>query len=56
MTIVITNKSDRHIVDGTAYNHYSLLKTMEAAFGLPYLAHAGDSVVPLMTPLFDPKH
>ncbi len=54
-TIVITNKSKRHVTDGTAYNHYSLLKTMEAAFGLPYLAHAGDSVVPLMKPLFDPK-
>jgi phosphatidylinositol-3-phosphatase len=44
------------VVDGTAYNHYSLLKTMEAAFGLPPLAHAGDSIVPLMTPLFDPRH
>jgi hypothetical protein len=55
VTIVITNKSKRHVTDGTAYNHYSLLKTMEAAFGLPYLAHAGDSIVPLMKPLFDPK-
>ncbi len=55
VTIVITSKSDRHITDGTAYNHYSLLKTMEAAFGLPPLAHAGDAVVPLMTPLFNPR-
>jgi hypothetical protein len=41
-----------HIVDNTAYNHYSLLRTMEAAFRLPCLAHACDSVVPTMTPLF----
>ena len=56
VTIVITSKSDRHIADGTAYNHYSLLKTIEAAFRLPPLAHAGDTVVPLMTPLFCPEH
>jgi hypothetical protein len=53
-TIVITNSSNQHVTDGTAYNHYSLLKTMEAAFGLPPLAHAGDKAVPLMTPLFNP--
>jgi phospholipase C len=52
-TIVITNQSNQHVSDGTAYNHYSLLKTMEAAFGLPPLAHAGDADVPLMTPLFN---
>jgi len=55
VTIVITNSEHPvHIVDNTAYNHYSLLKTMEAALGLPYLAHAGDSVVPTMTSLFRP--
>ena len=53
-TIVITNQSNHHVSDGTAYNHYSLLKTMEAAFGLPPLAHAGDADVPVMTPLFNP--
>jgi len=52
VTIVITNHGDDHVVDNTAFNHYSLLRTMEAAFGLPPLAHAGDSVVPLMTDLF----
>jgi hypothetical protein len=52
-TIVIRNHgTDAHIVDNTAYNHYSLLRTMEAAFHLPCLAHACDSVVPKMTPLF----
>jgi hypothetical protein len=39
-------------VDNTAYNHYSLLLTMEDAFDLPHLAHAGDSVVTPMTDLF----
>jgi phosphatidylinositol-3-phosphatase len=56
-TIVITNKGNkRPITDGTAYNHYSLLLSMEDAFGLPCLANACDSadgVVP-MTPLFHP--
>ena len=53
-TIVITNQGAQHVTDGTAYNHYSLLKTMEEAFGLPLLAHAGDSNVPDMAPLFNP--
>ena len=56
VTIVIISKSHGHVTDGTAYNHYSLLRTIEAAFGLPPLAHAGDSVVPMMTPLFRPEH
>jgi hypothetical protein len=33
------------IADGTAYNHYSLLASLEAPFGLAPLAHAGDLVV-----------
>jgi hypothetical protein len=53
-TVVITNKGHHSITDGTAYNHYSLLRSYEAAFGLSPLAHAGDSVVPQMTPLFHP--
>ncbi|MGZ3489198.1 MAG: alkaline phosphatase family protein [Isosphaeraceae bacterium] len=53
VTIVIRNHgSGAHVVDNTAYNHYALLRTMEAAFGLPCLAHACDSVVPTMNPLF----
>ena len=52
-TIVIRNHgATGHTVDNTAYNHYALLRTMEAAFGLPCLAHACDSVVPTMNPLF----
>jgi phospholipase C len=55
VTIVITNKGTYPVTDGTAYNHYSLLRTYEAAFGLPTLAHAGDAVVTDMTPLFHPR-
>jgi hypothetical protein len=56
VTIVITNVGHRHVTDNTAYNHYSLLLSMEKAFGLPCIANACDSadgVVP-MTPLFNP--
>ncbi|HEX9053603.1 MAG TPA: alkaline phosphatase family protein [Gemmatimonadales bacterium] len=52
VTIVITNHGSGHVTDSTAYNHYSLLRTMEAAFGLPCLAHACDSSVPTMARLF----
>jgi phospholipase C len=42
-TVVITNHGPRGVVDDTPYNHYSLLRTTEAAFGIPeYLGHAGD--------------
>jgi hypothetical protein len=53
-TIVITNKTTAPIIDGTPYNHYSLLRSMEDAFGLPCLAHACDSAVVPMAPLFHP--
>lgn len=55
-TVVVTNHGPRHITDGTAFNHYSLLRTMEAAFGLPCLAHACDDSVPVMTALFADQH
>lgn len=55
VTIVITNKGPIHVTDNTPYNHYSLLRSMEDAFGLPYLAHAGDASVTSMTPLFHPS-
>jgi hypothetical protein len=54
-TIVITNHGPKGLRDDTPYNHYSLLRTIEDAFGLTeYLGHAADSdkgVVP-MTPMF----
>jgi hypothetical protein len=54
-TIVITNKTQHYpITDATPYNHYSLLRSMEDAFGLPCLAQACDSAIRPMTPLFHP--
>ena len=35
---MITNKAKDPITDNTAYNHYSLLRSYEDAFGLPCLA------------------
>ena len=58
-TIVITNHGPRGLVDDTPYNHYSLLRTTEAAFGISeYLGHAADERhgVVTMTPLFAVKH
>jgi phosphatidylinositol-3-phosphatase len=54
-TIVITNHGPRGVLDATPYNHYSLLRTTEAAFGITeYLGHAADSGrgVVVMAPLF----
>jgi hypothetical protein len=55
VTIVITNHGPRGLSDATLYNHYSLLRTTEAAFGIGrHLGHAADSTkgVVSMTPLF----
>ncbi|MBV8146743.1 MAG: phosphoesterase [Gammaproteobacteria bacterium] len=42
-TVVITNHGPRGVVDATPYNHYSLLRTTEAVFGIPeYLGHAAE--------------
>src|SRR6266566_2142849 len=56
VTIVITNKGEQPITDNTPYNHYSLLRSYEDAFGLPCLASACDAAhgVKPMTPLFHP--
>jgi hypothetical protein len=54
-TIVITNHGPRGLKDPTPYNHYSLLRTIEDAFGIDeHLGHAADSDagVLAMTPLF----
>ncbi|MGC1303326.1 MAG: alkaline phosphatase family protein [Caulobacteraceae bacterium] len=43
-TIVITNHGPRGVRDDTAYNHYSLLRTLEDAFRLPdHLGHAAET-------------
>ena len=53
-TIVITNHGPQHVTDNTPYNHYSLLLTLEDAFGLQCLQNACDAQdgVKPMTPLF----
>jgi hypothetical protein len=58
-TIVITNHGPRRVADPTPYNHYSLLRTIEDAFGVrPYLGHAADSAqgVAPMVKLFAAAH
>jgi hypothetical protein len=52
-TVVITNNGPRHLTDATPYSHYSLLATMEAAFGVGCLQLACDPRNgPVMAPLF----
>lgn len=54
-TVVITNHGPRGLKDPTPYNHYSLLRTLEDAFGInEHLRHAAetDKGVVAMTPLF----
>jgi hypothetical protein len=52
-TIVITNHGPRGVTDDTPHNHYSLLRTTEAAFGITeYLGHANDADVHTMVKLF----
>jgi arylsulfatase A-like enzyme len=54
-TIVITNHGARGVTDPTPYNHYSLLRTTETAFGIEeHLHNAGNSAAGVldMAPLF----
>ena len=57
-TLVIVNHGPGPLADPTPYNHYSLLRTTEAAFGIgEYLGHAAetDKGVTVMSPLFAVK-
>jgi phospholipase C len=57
-TIVVTNHGPRGLADQTPYDHYSLLRTLEDAFGITdRLGHSGDDAagVKPMTPLFAVK-
>jgi phosphatidylinositol-3-phosphatase len=54
-TIVITNHGARGVVDPTPYNHYSLLRTTEEAFGISEYLNFADRTqegVKSLTPLF----
>ena len=50
--IVETNYQSKGMHSSRAYNHFSLLKTMEKGFGLPYLNHANDPQIHAMSDLF----
>lgn len=52
VTIVDTNYGTGGVVSERPYSHFSLLKTLEAGFGLSCLNHACDSNVNLMSDLF----
>ena len=46
--ILISNWVKRGFQDDTPYTHYSLLKTISAAWELPYLGHAADESIVLI--------
>ena len=50
--VVVTNQGSKSRPSGRFYTSFSLLKTMEGAFGLPCLNHACDDNVPVMSDLF----
>jgi hypothetical protein len=50
--VVVTSHGPRGVRDATPYNHYSLLKTIQANFGLGCLAHSCDPGATTMSPLF----
>ena len=52
VTIVDTSYAPTGIQSNVKYNHFSLLKTLEAGFGLSYINHAADQNVKLMSDLF----
>ena len=52
VVVVETNYGARGLKSNLPYNHFSLLKTLEAGFGLPYLNHAADANVLPMADLF----
>jgi hypothetical protein len=52
VTIVDTSYARTGVSSNVKYNHFSLLKTLEAGFGLHYLNHAADSNVKVMSDLF----
>jgi hypothetical protein len=54
-TIVDTNYGPGGKPSNVRYNHFSLLKTIEAGFGLPCINHACDSNVKVMSDLFSAK-
>jgi hypothetical protein len=50
--LVETNYAPNGVRSGVPYDHYSLLRTLEAGFGLPCLNHACDDTSHIMDELF----
>ena len=48
-TVLISPQAKNGFEDATPYTHYSLLKTIAEAWGLPYLGHAADDSNALIT-------
>jgi hypothetical protein len=53
--ITVTNYGVRGVQDARFQSHYSLLKTVEAAFGLSYIGHAADATTNTLAPLLAPR-
>lgn len=47
--MVVSNLVKPGFQDTTAYSHYSLLKTIEASWGLKLLGHSADAKTTLIT-------
>ncbi len=52
LVIVDTNYGTHRVKSGKFYTHFSLLKSLEAAFDLPCLNHACDAATNVMSDLF----
>lgn len=48
-TVFISPQVKENFQDNTPYSHYSILKTIAEAWGLPYLGHAADAETTLIT-------
>jgi hypothetical protein len=53
LVIVDTNYGEHGVHSTRRYTHFSLLKTLEGALGVPCLNHACDTTVRVMDDLFD---
>jgi len=56
VAIVDTNYSSHRAQSTEFYTHFSLVKSIEAGFGLPCLNHACDENVKVMSDLFGGHH
>ena len=52
--IAATNYGVTGVTDNRFYSHFSLLKTIEAAFDLPFIGHAADATTHTLAPLLRP--